>query len=105
MEGRLSHQIGGRGRNLDGLPSPHRADINDAALHFFINHPLRRGLGQEEERFVDVVVLMIIFARVFDAVFMLLSRILIFVCWLFLFSGSCRRPLKMLYVITCLLLA
>jgi hypothetical protein len=26
-------------------------------------------------------------------------------CWLFLFSGSCRRPLKMLYVVTCLLLA
>jgi hypothetical protein len=27
---------------------------------------LRRGLGQEEKRFIDVVVLMIILARVFE---------------------------------------
>ena len=35
-------------------------------FHFFIHHPLRRGLGQEEKRFVDVVVLMIILARVLE---------------------------------------
>jgi hypothetical protein len=65
-EGRLRHRIGGRRPGLDGLPSPHRADVNDAALRFLINHPLRRGLGQEEKRFVDDVVLMIILARVFE---------------------------------------